>query len=454
VRPGQLSATVVLAVLTLAMSGCAAEPPRSTPAVAANLASAAPDPERLVIVTVRNQPGPSVPRAGSTPREYDSRGAYSVSPAARATARAIAAKHKLREVSSWPILTLGVHCLVFEVPEGTSRGALLETLRDDQRVESAQPLQTFDTLSSSRSGYNDPYQRLQANLETLGVPQAHEWSRGEGINIAVIDTAVDAAHPDLLGRVSKQQSFLDPSAAASGNLLDRVRHGTAVAGVIAAVADNQQGIVGIAPAAHLYALNACWPGAEAGRSLCNTFTLAKALAAAIEARADIINLSLAGPVDGLLTRLVKQALQRGIIVVGAAAAVPGEYFPASIDGVISVSNATAAAAQIVREGSSVPLQAPGTDVLTLVPAGLYDFQSGSSLATASVSGGIALLLARNQKLRADEIHRLLAASSQVLATSAGSLYSINLCSALATLLQQPGCEAPGVANTVQTSARP
>ena len=450
------------ALLALSILGCASTP---TPSVEPpGVTDPALDPERLVIVTVRNAPGPTIPRAGSTPRDYDARNTYTVSPAARAAARAIATTHKLREVSSWPILSLGVHCLVFELPEGASRLAMLDTLRHDQRVESAQPLQTFDTLTTPTPSatYNDPYQRLQQNLQTLGIPQAHEWSRGEGINIAVIDTAVDAAHPDLAGRISRQQSFLDPAAAAAGTPIDRVRHGTAVAGVIAAVANNQQGIVGIAPAAHVFALNACWPALDVGRSMCNTFTLAKALGAAIEIRADIINLSLAGPPDRLLTRLVNQALQRGIIVVGAAAdlASTGQLddgFPGSVEGVIRVSSAAArtSATEVSNVAANAALSAPGTDVLTLVPAGHYDFQSGSSLATASVSGGIALLLARDPKLRAAEVHRLLVSSSQLLMTATGETYSVNICNALANLLRQPDCRSGAVLPAaIQTSAIP
>ena len=82
---------------------------------------------------------------------------------------------------------------------------------------------------------------------------APTWSRGEGVRVAIIDTGVDASHPDLAGRVVKQENFVD------GSKSGRDRHGTAVAGVIAAVENNSQGIVGIAPAARLYAMRACWP---------------------------------------------------------------------------------------------------------------------------------------------------------------------------------------------------
>ena len=66
----------------------------------------------------------------------------------RASAKAIAAAHGLREVTAWPIGLLEVHCLVYELPEGVDRNAMLEQLRRDRRVETAQPLQTFSTLTS------------------------------------------------------------------------------------------------------------------------------------------------------------------------------------------------------------------------------------------------------------------------------------------------------------------
>src|ERR1035438_2109430 len=93
---------------------------------------------------------------------------------------------------------------------------------------------------------------------------------------------------------------------------------TAVAGVIAAIPDNGIGIVGIAPDVRLFVFKACWRSAPTGaKATCNSFTLAQALAAAIEERVDIINLSLAGPSDPLLTRLVGRAAAAGIIGRGA-----------------------------------------------------------------------------------------------------------------------------------------
>lgn len=164
-------------------------------------------------------------------------------------------------------------------------------------------------------------------------------------------------------------------------------------------------------------------------------TLAKAIAAAIEARIDIVNLSLTGPADPLLTRLVDVGLRRGVVFVGATPPkTEGGTFPTSIPGVIGVDAAGA------KASADSVLFAPGSEVLTLVPDGRYDFLSGSSLAAASVSGGIALLLARDHNLRAENVRDLLARSSRKVAMSQGEGASVNLCAAMAALMHQPECK--------------
>lgn len=394
---------------------------------------AAADPTRFVVVTLRNDAVPSIPRAGSTARGYEPRSSYALAPSTRANAKAVASAHGLREVAAWPIGLLGIHCVVYELPAGVDRAAAIEQLKRDSRVETAQPYQSFTTLTHSTgltSAAGDPYRPLQRNLDLMDVAGAHLWSRGEGVRVAIIDTGVDTNHPDLAGRIVKQQNFVDGSPSAA-----RDRHGTAVAGVIAAVENNSQGIVGVAPAARVYAMRACWPAPrDTSRAVCSTLTLAKALAAAIEARLDIVNLSLSGPSDPLLTRLVEAGLRRGVVFVGAAPPSGGSnVFPTGIPGVIGVDAAGA------KASADSVLFAPGREVLTLVPDGRYDFLSGSSLAAASVSGGIALLLARDRTLRADSARELLARSSRKISTAQGEMASVNLCAAMAALLHQPAC---------------
>ena len=343
-----------------------------------------------IIVAFANEPAAAPAAAGSTGSRYSGSG-YRVGQSAQREARSVAAAYALRELRSWPIQVLSMHCVVFEVAGGHPVAEVLAALSRDPRVVLAQPLQEFHTLTDvpaagpSPPAYNDPLYDLQTNMAALGIARAHERTQGAGVRIALIDTGVDLQHPDLHGASLHSQSFLDhPGRSAA------LRHGTAMAGVIAAVANNRIGIVGLAPRAQLEVLEACWqlaPGADA--AACNTFTLARALAAALASQAQLVNLSIAGPADPLLTALVQAGLKRGVTFIGAAAG-PDAPFPTAIPGVITAAGTEHA----VPAGA---LAAPSQHVMTLRPGGDYDFESGSSIAAAEISSVMALLVAASPR---------------------------------------------------------
>ncbi len=399
------------------------------------------DPARFVVVTVRNEAHTRAARAGSTPRGYDDAGAYGTTAVASATVHSLERSYGLQEVSAWPIMTLHVHCVVFRMPLTARRSELLGQLARDPRVDSAEALNQFATEAAppaeSAQGhaawmpYNDPYGPLQLSLRELDVVSAQRQSLGAGVRVAVIDTGIDFDHPDLAARVIGRANFVDDDDLE----FKHDRHGTGVAGVIAAVANNGIGIVGVAPESRLLALKACWQPRSAGRAVCDSFTLAQALEAAIVAHADVVNLSLAGPSDPLLTRLVLQGMAQGILFVGAAAP-PDVHggFPADIPGVFAVEAAED------RSHGAERLLAPGHEILTLVPGGTYDFASGSSLATAEVSGVVALMRALRPHVAAATVWQALASSSQVVETPAGRITSINACAALTNLLKRGVCD--------------
>jgi subtilisin family serine protease len=270
--------------------------------------------------------------------------------------------------------------------------------------------------------YNDPYFPLQRGVLGLGIAQAHRCSRGDGVRVAVIDTGVETAHPDLAGVPTDTANFVDHDAAR----FQRDHHGTEVAGLIAAQPGNATGIVGIAPGAKLLALKACWERND-GTATCNSFTLSQALASAIDRGAQVINLSLGGPPDELLTKLLRVAISRGMVVVGAVP--PGgarNGFPLGVPGVIAVQDLTAA--------EPGPVAAPGREVLTLMPGGRYDFASGTSMSAAHISGLAALLLQRHPSLDGARIEKLLR-------EQAGSQPSqpLNACRVLDSLEPRCGC---------------
>lgn len=356
-----------------------------------------------------------------------SKSPYLTSVSVSSAVRRIAKEFSLEKLEEWPIAPLEIHCVVFRLTTEVSTEELLAALNLRPDVESAQTLKNFDVYAVSRSDLADPYSEMQHVLATLEIPQAHAWSLGAGVSVTIVDTGADLEHPELLHQIEAHEDFVTE---ATGNF-SADAHGTAIAGIISAAADNGEGIIGIAPEARLSVFKACWYGSDNGRARCNSFTLAKALSQAIDSDTDIINLSLGGPSDALLERLVREALRQNIIVVAAAQGTSTPGFPANIAGVFVVEEANVGLTSVdVRQGT---ISAPGTEILVAVPDGGYDFSSGSSLAAAHVSGVIALLVAVEPDLGAQEINSLLMTSR---ASGAGP---VNACRAIALLLGTSGC---------------
>jgi subtilisin family serine protease len=417
---------LVLGAVIALVSACSGAPVRIDSRALGDQVSLSSD--RYIVVAVDNVPAAYVANAGGTPRGYDAVADYGASARARKTLHAVEREYGLREVNAWPIGPLQIHCAVLEIPSGADRSQLLADLSKDRRVKLTQPLQTFATRTED---YNDPYVGLQRGFQQMDVADAHPWSRGDGIKVAIIDTGVDTQHPDLRDSIAAAVNFVD----ADDAQFRRDRHGTEMAGVIAAVANNREGIVGVAPNARLFVFKACWQAhADADAARCNSFTLARALTAAFDAHAQVVNLSLAGPEDPLLGDLIREGQRRGILFVGAAPDSTGVQTGLLHQaGVIEVASA---------ESHSVidsVLYAPGREILTLLPGGHYDFASGASIATAQVSGVVALMLAKNPALSAASAYRLLHDTSSTLETPEGGVKGVDACAAVVTLVRQGTC---------------
>lgn len=311
--------------------------------------------------------------------------------------RDLAEDYSLKYVDAWPMRSLGVHCVVFEASTEAGIDALVANLSADSRVESAQVMNRFEVLGESSGAGEDPYRKMQRSFDELGIADAQRWATGRGVRVAVVDTGVAASHPDLKGQVVERRDFVGGEAPGD-------RHGTAVAGLIAAKSGNQVGIVGIAPGAHLLALRACAEQEAGGRGRCTTFDLARAIDYALGAEANVLNLSLGGPQDHLLERLLGHAMAQHVIVV-AAAGEGGVAFPSAMEGVIAVGGDKGPA----QSGSLI---VPATDVLSLAPPDGYDYFSGSSIAAAQVTGIVALMLERAPKLATADVRRVLLSSAE------------------------------------------
>lgn len=296
----------------------------------------------------------------------------------------LAREHGLRMVTDWPMPLVGVDCFVMQVPAGKSAAAVAADLARDRAVAWAEPMQEYHALAAGpvRPPPNDPLFRLQPAASAWRLAELRGVATGRDVRVAVIDSAVDAGHPDLAGQVVVRQDFV------TGRPASAELHGTAVAGVIAAVADNQLGVAGVAPGARLMALRACWQRSP-DDTVCDTLALAKALHFAVDRGAQVINLSLGGPPNVLLGRLIDAATARGVLVVGAEdPALPGGGFPASHPGVVAVAS---------EGGPAVAYSAPGHDIPTTQPGGKFGMVNGSSYAAAHVSGLLALMQERGPR---------------------------------------------------------
>ncbi|WP_295625199.1 S8 family serine peptidase [uncultured Nitrosomonas sp.] len=365
---------------------------------------------RTILVTYTDMHINSIP-IGMSNLTYRQRGDYSNSTWSKRIASNIGDDYKLKILTQWSISEIGEHCVVYVVDEDRSIEDVINALTNDNRVSSVQTMSTFQVMASA---YTDPYYRLQTNIQSMNINEIHKRTTGKNVTIAIIDTGVDTRHPDLEGQIQHSKNLVTQRSIEQQPSSEL--HGTAVAGVIAAKANNGEGIVGIAPDSNVIALKACWE-VKAGslEAICNSFTLALAINTAIEMRADILNLSLTGPYDPLLARLIEKAVQRGIIIVASKADKDDDEsgFPAQQPGVIGVSSInTHNIMQSLYENHLLTVYAPGEEILTTLPRGTYDFVSGNSLATAHVSGLTALLLQLKRDLTNHQLFNLLVKANE------------------------------------------
>lgn len=345
-------------------------------AICAPAAARAADAGNREILVMLDLPPPHFRPGSSYSGSY---GDVQSSAARKRLASQIARADGLELVDSWPMPLLGVDCYVMRVPANLSVEDAIAKVSRSRFVKWSQPLQVYRAKSS---GAGDPLLRAAPAAIEWHLSDLHRLATGRGVSIAVIDSKIDVRHPDLAGQFTVDKDFVGDHAAGPE------AHGTGVAGVIGAKENNGIGIAGIAPGARMMALRACWQTGATARSatLCDTLSLAKALQFALEHRAQIINLSLSGPQDPLLDKLIQIALAQRITVVAAYdPALPRGGFPASKAGVIPV------AQDSLRKIPAPLYGAPGENVPTTQPGDTWDLVSGSSFAAAHVSGLVALV---------------------------------------------------------------
>jgi len=293
-------------------------------------------------------------------------------------------------------------------------GSIMDALRESPLVRAAE----MEGEQAIQLVPNDAlYAPFQWNLPRISMEQAWDLrpSASEVI-VAVLDTGVDLTHPDLLPNLLVDQGydFLNDSPTAQ----DDQSHGTAVAGIIGALGDNEEGVAGIAWRVKILPIKAL---SDQGRG--PESAMVKAILHAVDKGAQIINISSTGArYSAALETAVAYAQDKGALVV-AAAGNTGDgdnavNYPAAFDGVVAVAaiDRRDQLAPFSQRRSYVVVAAPGVDVPSTAWSGAgrgpYASQSGTSIAAPHVSGVAALLWAMRPDLTAAQIADILRSSAE------------------------------------------
>lgn len=263
-----------------------------------------------------------------------------------------------------------------------------------QRDKSAIAVEMAQPVKIAAAG-PDPLRPRQWAHDLLHTSTAWKAATGVGVVVAVVDTGVQANHPDLAGRVLKGYDFVFGDATPD----DQNGHGTHVAGIIAANTYNRIGIAGMTKAAKVLPVRVLDARGEG-----DSGTVSAGIKWAVDHGADVINLSLAGPRSSAESSAVAYAISKGVVVVAAAgnnhcALSTTASYPAADPGVIGVGavTRTRAIADYSSCGSWVDVSAPGGDagsdaggIWSTYKGSGYVSLSGTSMATPYVAATAAL----------------------------------------------------------------
>jgi filamentous hemagglutinin family protein len=323
--------------------------------------------------------------------------------------QSVLASLHLSIIASQPMGLLGVTSYQVHIDNGQAIAAVIAALASKQIVAGAQANYTWQlaqdagedpNLAGLTQGEGDA---AQYALGKLGLIDIHRQLKGSNISIAVIDSQIDVKHPDLEGDIAAEFD-------AVGAPDQPHAHGTGMAGAIAA----HRRLMGIAPAARIYAVHAFSSGAASAES--TTFNILKGLEWAAEKGVRVINMSFAGPRDPSMERALKAAHDKGIVLIAAAGnAGPKSppLYPGADPNVIAVT-ATDVDDKLfngANRGKYIAVAAPGVDILVPAPDNTFQLTTGTSVASAEVSGIAALLLERNPALGPEDVRKILTASA-------------------------------------------
>jgi Subtilase family len=349
-----------------------------------------------------------------------------------ATLDAIAARHQMTRLETVDIRLTGRRLHRWRLDGGGSVADMIRAIsRSEPSVAGMQAQFLFALAQSPPAQINGD----QYAPQKLDLPEAHRLATGNRVLIAVIDSEIDASHPDLAGAITAKFDAVEKERPHA--------HGTGMAGAIA----GRRTVLGTAPQVGLLTVNAFTTSTREAEG--TTFSILKGLDWAATQGARIVNMSFAGPADPRLQDALAKANKKGIVLIAAAGnAGPNSppLFPAADPNVIAVT-ATDIDDGLFRganRGKHIAVSAPGVEVLVPAPNGAYQFTTGTSVAAAEVSGIAALLIERNPALKPADIRRILTSTAKDLGPKGpDSSFGSGLVNALRAVTAAGGRGQPG-----------
>lgn len=259
-----------------------------------------------------------------------------------------------------------------------------------------------DTSAASVASItNDPDLAKQWQHDYIGTSYA--WAagyKGQNVTVAVIDTGLQKDHPDFTGNALDGRNFVGGASGGTHNS-DNQEHGTHVAGIIAAQDNNSAGGAGIAPDAKVSGYCVFPTDENKGADAADIMA---AINAAVDAKVDIINMSLGGPMYiGSYAEVIQNAYNKGVAIFAASGNedVSSYAFPAAYPGTISVGavDQNSAKATFSNYGSTVKLSFPGVGIYSTLPSSTYGYMSGTSQACPAAAGTAAVILSARDDIK-------------------------------------------------------
>lgn len=285
---------------------------------------------------------------------------------------------------------------IYELPDGVDEVKFMKKLRKDHRFKAVE----LDMLVEPGQTITDPALGNSWALPKIGAPAAWDIATGDGITIAILDTGVDSNHPDLAANMIPGWNMYDNNADSS----DVYGHGTKVAGVAAAVANNGQGSAGVAWNARIMPIRISRPDGLAYIS-----TMAQSIRWAADNGAQVANISYGGASSATIHNAANYMRSKGGVVVMSAGN-SGALLDSSPTDALIVASATGSndtRASWSTYGPLVDVAAPGVSIYTTTKGGGYGYVSGTSFSSPITAATVALMLSANPDLTPQDIDELL-----------------------------------------------